>query len=76
MESCIALGETLIFSGIGTEMAEKYRKVIVTKEYIVKADSDFEAKQLYKNFSVWSEQDINTYELTDNDLAKYDLTNP
>lgn len=52
---------------------KKYRKVIVTKEYIVEAESDTEAKQLYKNFSVWSEQDINTYELTDGDLEKYKI---
>jgi hypothetical protein len=52
---------------------KKYRKVIVTKEYVVEAESDAEAKQLYKNFSVWSDQDINTYELTNSDLQKYSI---
>ena len=59
-----------------TNEEKKYRKVIVTKEYVVEADSDKEAKQLYKNFSVWSDQDINTYDLADNDLEKYGLTSP
>lgn len=56
-----------------TNEEKKYRKVIVTKEYVVEADSDKEAKQLYKYFSVWSDEDINTYELTDGDLEKYNI---
>lgn len=55
-------------------MSEKtYYKVIVTKEYVVEAQTESEALKDYKQFSVWSESDINSYELTVSDLEKYGI---
>lgn len=52
-------------------MSEKvYFKVIKTTEYIVEAESSSEAFQLYRNFSVWKNEDENAYELTSEDLKK------
>jgi hypothetical protein len=52
---------------------EKYFKVIETHEYIVKATNTTEAKQLRKLISVWDDCDVNGYELTEEDLKKYDI---
>lgn len=55
-------------------MSEKvYFKVIKTTEYIVEAESSSEAFQLYRNFSVWKNEDENAYELTSKDLKKYEF---
>lgn len=54
---------------------EKYFKVVETKEYIVKATSTTEAKQLRKLISVWDDCDVNAYELTEKDLKNYELKN-
>jgi len=55
-------------------MSEKvYFKVIKTTEYIVEAESSREALQLYKNFSVWENEDKNAYELTSEDIKKYEF---
>jgi hypothetical protein len=53
---------------------KKYHKVIVTKEYVVEAESESEARKLFRNFSEWEQEDVRIYELTDNDLDKYGIT--
>lgn len=53
----------------------KYFKVMVTNEYVVQANSQKEAMQIYKWFSNWHEEDSNCYELSLDDLKKYGITN-
>lgn len=49
----------------------KYHKVIVTKEYIVDSETVTEARKEYKAFGVLVDGDINIYELSDDDMEKY-----
>lgn len=49
----------------------KYHKVIVTKEYVVDSETVTEARKEYKAFGVLVDAGINIYELTDNDMEKY-----
>lgn len=49
----------------------KHHKVIVTKEYVVDSETATEARKEYKAFGVLVDEDIHVYELTDNDVEKY-----
>lgn len=56
-------------------MSKTYFKVIVTKEFVVDAESESEAINTYQCFSVWEEKSTHAYQLTENDLEKYGIEN-
>jgi hypothetical protein len=52
---------------------EKYFKVIVTSEYIVKANSSSDAIKNYIREDNLVDTDEHAYELTENDLKNYEI---